>query len=98
MTQASYPYRGGVLIPRPYCQGWQVDLEIKGEVIGATYTNSEAASKEQAVQEATKVANLIISSRERSTTTESAPIAVTEAVICRQQQHQATAVEPNRTV
>jgi hypothetical protein len=43
-------------------------LEIEGDVIPAIYTNSEAGSKEQAVQEATKVANLIISSRERSTT------------------------------
>jgi hypothetical protein len=68
MTGSNYPYRGCVLLPRPHGQGWHVDLEIEGDVIPAIYTNSEAGSKEQAVQEATKVANLIISSRERSTT------------------------------
>jgi len=70
MSGSKYPYRGCVLITRPHGQGWQVDLEIKGEVIPAVYTNSQAASKEQAVQEATKAANLIISSRERFTTTD----------------------------
>jgi hypothetical protein len=54
VTGPNYPYRGCLLIPRPHGQGWQVDLEINGELIPGIYTNSEPASKEQAVQEATK--------------------------------------------
>ena len=54
-----YPYRGGqcFLILKPYGQGWQIDIEIDGEIIEEIYTNSEASSKVQAVQESTRLAN-----------------------------------------
>lgn len=67
MTERKYPYRGGLcfLIPKRYGQGWQVDMEIDGEIIDAIYTNAEASSKEQAVQEATRPANDIMLSRHR---------------------------------
>jgi hypothetical protein len=60
-----YPYRGGFLIARRHGQGWQIDMEIDNQVIDSIYTNSLVSSKEQAIQEATKVANDIISSRSR---------------------------------
>jgi hypothetical protein len=66
VTGSNFPYRGGVLIPRPSGQGWQVDLEIDGELIPRIYWNSKEGTKEQAVQEATRIANVIIASRERS--------------------------------
>jgi hypothetical protein len=64
MTEETrYPYRGSFLIARRHGQDWQIDMEIDNEIIDSIYTNFLASSKEQALQEATKVADSIISSR-----------------------------------
>jgi hypothetical protein len=67
MTEHKYPYRGArcFLIPKRRDIGWQVDMEIDGELIEAIYWNTEASSEEQVLQEATKSATNIIQSRER---------------------------------